>query len=83
MADFVADPSRSRDYTVEAHWALYVENYLEGLHIPFVHPGLMQALDLAAPTHLTEALRTNMSGGKTVAQLLSEVAREIHTLKAA
>jgi len=35
---------------------------------------MMQALDLAAPTHLTEALRTNMSGGKTVAQLLAEAA---------
>jgi glyoxylase-like metal-dependent hydrolase (beta-lactamase superfamily II)/rhodanese-related sulfurtransferase len=35
---------------------------------------MMQHLDLAAPTHLTEALRTNMSGGKTVAQLLSEAA---------
>lgn len=35
---------------------------------------MMRDLDLAAPTHLTEALRTNMSGGKTVAQLLSEAA---------
>jgi glyoxylase-like metal-dependent hydrolase (beta-lactamase superfamily II)/rhodanese-related sulfurtransferase len=35
---------------------------------------MMQALDLAAPTHLTEALRTNMTGAKTVAQLLSEAA---------
>jgi glyoxylase-like metal-dependent hydrolase (beta-lactamase superfamily II)/rhodanese-related sulfurtransferase len=35
---------------------------------------MMQALDMAAPTHLTEALRTNMSGGKTVAQLLGEAA---------
>lgn len=35
---------------------------------------MMQNLDLSAPTHLTEALRTNMSGGKTVAQLLSEAA---------
>jgi glyoxylase-like metal-dependent hydrolase (beta-lactamase superfamily II) len=35
---------------------------------------MMQALDLAAPTHLTEALRTNMNGGKTVAQLLAEAA---------
>ena len=26
------------------------------------------------PTHLTEALRTNLSGGKTIAQLLSEAA---------
>ena len=43
----VADPSRSRDYEFDAHWALYVENYLEGLHIPFVHPGLAQTLALA------------------------------------
>lgn len=35
---------------------------------------MMRALDLAAPRHLTEALRTHMSGGKTVAQLLSEAA---------
>jgi glyoxylase-like metal-dependent hydrolase (beta-lactamase superfamily II)/rhodanese-related sulfurtransferase len=35
---------------------------------------MMQNLDLSAPTHLTEALRTNMSGGKTVAQLLAEAA---------
>jgi len=33
---------------------------------------MMRDLDIAAPTHLTEALRTNMSGGKTVAQLLAE-----------
>ena len=35
---------------------------------------MMQALDLSAPTHLTEALRTNMSGGKTIDQLLAEAA---------
>ncbi len=37
---------------------------------------MMQALDLAAPTHLTEALRTNMSGGRTIAQLLAEAAQK-------
>jgi len=42
----VADSSRSRDYEFDAHWALYVENYLEGLHIPFVHPALTQTLAL-------------------------------------
>ena len=35
---------------------------------------MMQHLNLSAPTHLTEALRTNMNGGKTVAQLLDEAA---------
>jgi glyoxylase-like metal-dependent hydrolase (beta-lactamase superfamily II)/rhodanese-related sulfurtransferase len=38
---------------------------------------MMQSLDLAAPTHLTEALRTNMTGGKTVAQMLSEAAAKV------
>lgn len=33
---------------------------------------MMNHLNLSAPTHMTEALRTNMSGGKTVAQLLSD-----------
>jgi choline monooxygenase len=45
LEHFVHDPSRDRDFVFEAHWALYVENYLEGLHIPFLHGGLMQALD--------------------------------------
>ena len=35
---------------------------------------MMQNLNLTMPTHITEALRTNMSGGKTVAQMLSEAA---------
>jgi rhodanese-related sulfurtransferase len=35
---------------------------------------MMQSLNLAMPTHITEALRTNMSGGKTVAQMLAEAA---------
>jgi glyoxylase-like metal-dependent hydrolase (beta-lactamase superfamily II)/rhodanese-related sulfurtransferase len=35
---------------------------------------MMKSLDLSMPTHLTEALRTNMSGGKTVTQMLNEAA---------
>ncbi len=38
-------PARSRDYTIHAHWALYVDNYLEGFHIPFVHAGLNDIVD--------------------------------------
>jgi glyoxylase-like metal-dependent hydrolase (beta-lactamase superfamily II)/rhodanese-related sulfurtransferase len=33
---------------------------------------MMRHLNLTAPDHITEALRTNMSGGKTVMQLLAE-----------
>jgi glyoxylase-like metal-dependent hydrolase (beta-lactamase superfamily II)/rhodanese-related sulfurtransferase len=38
---------------------------------------LMRGLDLAMPQHLTEALRTNRTGGKTVGQLIAEAAREV------
>lgn len=42
------DSVRSRDYLVHANWALYVDNYLEGFHIPYVHAALTQALDYGA-----------------------------------
>jgi len=45
LSEFQFDPSRSRDYLVNAHWALYVDNYLEGFHIPYVHDSLNQVLD--------------------------------------
>ena len=38
-------PRYSRSFVVEANWALYCDNYLEGLHIPYVHPQLNRALD--------------------------------------
>lgn len=37
----------SKTYTIDANWALYCENYLEGFHIPFVHPELSKVLDYA------------------------------------
>jgi glyoxylase-like metal-dependent hydrolase (beta-lactamase superfamily II)/rhodanese-related sulfurtransferase len=38
---------------------------------------MMRNLNLSAPDHLTEALRTNMSGGKTVMQMLSQAAAHV------
>ena len=38
---------------------------------------MMRNLNLSMPTHVTEALRTNMSGGKTVAQMLAEAAATV------
>lgn len=35
----------SKTYNVQSHWALYIDNYLEGFHIPFVHPTLNGMLD--------------------------------------
>lgn len=47
------DSGRSKTYTFEANWALYVDNYLEGFHIPFVHKSLNAALDFSQyETHL-------------------------------
>jgi glyoxylase-like metal-dependent hydrolase (beta-lactamase superfamily II)/rhodanese-related sulfurtransferase len=38
---------------------------------------MMQNLNLTMPAHITEALRTNMTGGKTVAQMLAEAAANV------
>jgi len=38
---------------------------------------MMRHLNLTAPDHITEALRTNMSGGKTITQLLAEASAAV------
>jgi choline monooxygenase len=38
----------TRDFQVQAHWALYCDNSLEGFHIPFVHPALNAAVEMTA-----------------------------------
>ena len=48
FADLVYDAGSARDYLVEANWALYVDNYLEGFHIPYVHSSLATTLDYGA-----------------------------------
>lgn len=45
----------TRTYEVDAHWALYCENYLEGFHIPFVHRSLNEIVDYG--TYTTETFR--------------------------
>jgi hypothetical protein len=37
----------------------------------------MHSLNLSMPTHLNESLRTNLSGGQTVAQLLADAAASV------
>jgi choline monooxygenase len=44
----IPDTKGFTSYELQAHWALYVDNYLEGFHIPFVHPGLNSSLDVKA-----------------------------------
>lgn len=52
MESFVHDPSGVRDYLVKGHWGLYVDNYLEGFHIPYIHAALNATLDYG--TYRTE-----------------------------
>lgn len=43
--DLVYNEAGSDVYNIKTHWALYCDNYLEGFHVPFVHPALNQTLD--------------------------------------
>lgn len=42
-----------RDYVIDCNWKVYVDNFLEGYHLPLVHPGLMRELDFANYRTLT------------------------------
>ena len=37
-----------RDYVIECNWKVYVDNYLEGYHLPIAHPQLFKELDYDA-----------------------------------
>ena len=34
-----------RDYLIDCNWKVYVDNYLEGYHLPIAHPGLFREVD--------------------------------------
>lgn len=42
-------------YDIACNWKVYVDNFLEGYHLPFVHPGLNRLLDYRS--YLTETTR--------------------------
>lgn len=51
VAQFRLDAAKSRDYVINAHWALYIENFLEAFHIPFIHPELSKIVDCTNYRH--------------------------------
>jgi choline monooxygenase len=55
VEQFVHDPSRGREYLMRGNWALYVDNYLEGFHIPYIHASLNAQLDY--DSYSTELLK--------------------------
>jgi choline monooxygenase len=40
--------SYRRDYLIRCNWKVYVDNYLEGYHLPAAHPSLFRELDYTA-----------------------------------
>lgn len=38
-------PVARREYEIACNWKTYVDNFLEGYHLPTVHPGLLRELD--------------------------------------
>ena len=44
-----------KDWELDCNWKVYVDNYLEGYHIPIVHPGLFREIDY--PSYRTETKR--------------------------
>jgi choline monooxygenase len=64
--------AQHKTWELDCNWKVYVDNYLEGYHIPIVHPGLFRELDYpnyrtdtkkmysiqVAPTRRPERIRT-------------------------
>ena len=68
--EFIFKPELSAHYTVQSHWALYCENYLEGFHIPFVHAGLNAVIDFGNyTTELFEYSNLQLGLAKTEDQV--------------
>jgi choline monooxygenase len=44
-----------REYLIDCNWKVYVDNYLEGYHIPIAHPVLMREIDYSQ--YRTETFR--------------------------
>lgn len=40
-----------RKWRIACNWKMYVDNYMEGYHIPFIHPGLNQGLSPTVYTY--------------------------------
>jgi choline monooxygenase len=62
--------TETRDYTVNCHWALYCENYLEGFHIPYVRKSLNEIVDFgtySTETHRFSSMQIGYDREKAVA----------------
>jgi choline monooxygenase len=70
LADYTFD--RRVSYDAACNWKVYVDNYLEGYHVPRVHPGLASLLDdrryVTAPAHWHSLQASPLAGSGPYAQ---------------
>ncbi len=45
IENFEYEQSKDRSHLINANWALYIDNYLEGFHIPYVHGDLNKIIE--------------------------------------
>jgi choline monooxygenase len=65
LQEFIYRPELNKTFELDANWALYCENYLEGFHIPFVHAALNAELDYGEySTELFELSNLQLGVGK-------------------
>ena len=55
FSNLTKDDKLNREHNLFANWMLYVDNYLEGFHIPYVHKGLNSVIDYS--NYKTEVYR--------------------------
>ncbi len=63
-----------RDYVIDCNWKVYVDNYLEGYHIPIAHPGLMKEIDYSQ--YRTETFRYHSQQLAPLREIIAGEAKE-------
>jgi choline monooxygenase len=53
-----------RRWEIGCNWKLYVDNFMEGYHIPFIHPGLAQSLSPSIYTYRLGQYSNEQYGGE-------------------
>ena len=67
LANYRVDELRfagGRRWRIRCNWKMYVDNYMEGYHIPFVHPGLAQSLSPSIYTYRLGDYSNEQYGGE-------------------
>jgi choline monooxygenase len=67
LANYRVDRLRfagGRRWRIRCNWKMYVDNYMEGYHIPFVHPGLAQSLSPSIYTYRLGDYTNEQYGGE-------------------